>query len=101
MERSQQTDRIEFWATVDCSRPSEPLAPDVAAWQRHYNTEPSHSSLGDKTPQQRLGEVANTIPGADEVHGRFDPKNEMWQTNWKYIWAFVEGKGVILSKASR
>lgn len=100
MERSQQTDRIEFWATVDCSRPSEALTPDVAAWQCHYNAERSHSSLGGKTPQQRLEEVADTIPTPEEVHGRYNLQNEMWQTNWKYTWAFVEGKGVVLTKAS-
>ena len=73
----------------------------MAAWQRHYNAERSHSSLGGKTPQQRLEEVADTIPTAEAVQGSYDPKNEMWQTNWKYTWVFVEGKGVILTKASR
>jgi hypothetical protein len=72
----------------------------VAAWQRHYNAKRSHSSLGGKTPQQRLEEMADQVPTADEVHRRYDPKNEMWQTNWKYTWAFAEGKGVILTKAS-
>jgi len=45
VERSQRTDRMEFWATVDCSVGRDALGPALLEWQRFYNEEHSHSSL--------------------------------------------------------
>ncbi|BCM94157.1 hypothetical protein IAD21_06060 [Abditibacteriota bacterium] len=54
MERSQRTDRIEFWATIDLKAPRERLEEQLAAWQNFYNGERTHSSLNSKTPNQRF-----------------------------------------------
>ena len=50
VERSQQTDRVEFWATVDNSQPVEILVQSLSEWRDYYNLTRGHSSSGGKTP---------------------------------------------------
>lgn len=47
VERSQQTDRAEFWATVDLA--GESLERELAEGQHFYNWQRPHSSLGGLT----------------------------------------------------
>ena len=51
VERSQRTDRMEFWATIDLKAPREQVEEQLVAWQSFYNGERTHSSLHSKTPR--------------------------------------------------
>jgi transposase InsO family protein len=86
VEKSQRTDRMEFWATVDRSVGREALGPALSEWQRFYNEERSHSSLGEKTPAARLAEVRLQVPTLETVEAAYDPKKEVYITNSHYSW---------------
>ena len=88
VERSQQTDRIEFWATIDTSLPTEDLTEPLAQWEQYYNTERWHSGLAGKTPEQRYQETASRIPTAAEVRANFDMSKEKWQQNRYWSWVY-------------
>jgi transposase InsO family protein len=51
VERSQMTDKIEFYPTVDID--SENLADLAEEWQFDCNWHRPHSSLGGKTPLEK------------------------------------------------
>ncbi|ATZ30172.1 hypothetical protein CV83915_2p0169 (plasmid) [Escherichia coli] len=51
VERSQKTDKAEFYATVDLS--ADDLKELLAEWQHYYNWERPHSAHNGKTPMER------------------------------------------------
>ena len=95
VERSQQTDLMEFYAleiTVKGKhrRAKEPgqLAERLAEWQRFYNEERPHSGLGGKAPQQRWSEVAALTPTRAELDAQYDLKQEpesVKRGNWVWV----------------
>lgn len=55
VERSQKTDKAEFYATVDLS--ADDLKELLAEWQHYYNWERPHSAHNGKTPMERYLEL--------------------------------------------
>lgn len=99
VERSQQTDRNEFWASVEKGqRGLVSSAAALSAWERHYNDSRSHSSLLGKTPQQQFEALKDTVPSLEAVQQQFDPVQEKWHTNWPYSWTYTEDKGFFLKR---
>lgn len=45
VERSQQTDKMEFWATMDLELPLSQIEESLARWQTYYNWERPHAAL--------------------------------------------------------
>jgi transposase InsO family protein len=72
VERSQQTDKVEFWPTVDCSAPFSELEQELGLWQTHYNWERSHGALGDRAPLARWLELMDQTPFRWQVCEQFD-----------------------------
>jgi transposase InsO family protein len=65
VERSQQTDWVECYSTVDLE---DPLLPELLdEWQVFYNWHRLHSALGNKTPMERCCELLDVTPGQEEV----------------------------------
>jgi transposase InsO family protein len=89
VERSQQTDRVELWATVDCAQPADALVAALADWERHYNEVRGHSAHGGKTPRQRYKEMADSVPTPEQVRQTYDITKEKWHTNSRYTWVFT------------
>ena len=77
VERSQMTDKIEFYPTVDIY--SEKLVDLAEEWQFDYNWRRPHSSLGGKTPLEKACELILQTPLRDEVEARYDPVKEPFQ----------------------
>lgn len=99
VERSQQTDRNEFWATVEKSqRDLVDSACALAEWEKHYNQTRSHSSLSGKTPQQQFEELAKSVPTSETVQQQFDISKETWHTNWPFTWTYTPEKGFFLKR---
>jgi len=92
VERSQQTDRIEFWGGADLSLAREQLAEQLQEWQTFYNQERGHSGLGRQTPHQKLEETRHTIPSVVLIHQGFDPSRELRRTNSRSTWIRVESR---------
>lgn len=77
VERSQATDKIEFYPTVDLR--SENLPDLLEEWQFDYNWHRPHSSLGGKTPLERFCELIDETPLTNDVQNRYDPSKEAAQ----------------------
>ena len=77
VERSQRTDLNEFYSTVDLK--NSDLHTLLAEWQHYYNWDRPHSSLGGKTPIERLNEFSKKNPLWEEVAAKFDPSKERIQ----------------------
>lgn len=65
VERSQQTDWREFYATVDVRDPT--LSVRLEEWQFFANWHRPHSSLNGRTPIDRICELADQTPSTESV----------------------------------
>ena len=65
VERSQRTDKVEFYALADLSDPE--LSDRLSEWQFYYNWQRPHGSLNGKTPMQVAAELADATPLWEEV----------------------------------
>jgi transposase InsO family protein len=74
VERSQQTDWVEFYSTVDVEDPSLPDL--LEEWQFFYNWQRPHSALSGKTPMERCCELLDVTPLQEEVEGQYHLKHE-------------------------
>jgi len=82
VERSQKTDKSEFYATVDIN--SDNLQEKLAEWQHYYNWMRPHSALKGKTPMEKYFELSEETPFSDEVQKQYKTSNERIQNaNYK------------------
>ena len=77
VERSQKTDKAEFYSTVDLS--DERLDDLLAEWQHYYNWQRPHSAHYGKTPMDRLSELMDKTPYTEEVQAEYEPALERIQ----------------------
>lgn len=86
VERTQQTDKIEFWQHIDISQSLQNLRKLAKNWQDFYNKKRPHSSLGGKTPMQKFKTVEKHIPIQPEVSLAFMDSNEIiLPRNYEYL----------------
>ena len=76
VERTQQTDKVEFWQHIDLDQPNEVISNLALQWQDFYNNKRPHSSLSGKTPIQMLKSLEKSIPIQPEVSSAFMDSNE-------------------------
>ena len=82
VERSQKTDKTEFYATTDIQ--AEDLNDELALWQHYYNWDRPHSAHNGKTPMDKYQELINKTPCSDEVQVLYQPSQERIQNpNYK------------------
>jgi transposase InsO family protein len=77
VERSQKTDKIEFYPTVDLA--DSELALRLEEWQFSYNWHRPHSSLKGKTPMERYCELLEQTPLTEEACQDYDTDKELVQ----------------------
>ncbi|MCY1719121.1 integrase core domain-containing protein [Prolixibacteraceae bacterium Z1-6] len=86
VERTQQTDKIEFWQHVDLTQSLQVLRNLAANWQGFYNNKRPHSSLDGKTPMQKFKTVEKDIPIQPEVTLLFmDSCETIWPRSYEYL----------------
>jgi len=86
VERSQQTDKSEFWRLIDITDSSIDLNTLAMEWEKFYNHKRPHSSLNGKTPSQKLKELEKFIPVQPEVTQNFwDSNEEILPRNYEYL----------------
>lgn len=88
VERSQRTDRMEFWSTIDNKAPREFLEEKLAEWMFFYNQQRTHSSLHCKTPYARLQELSDIVPSYDDVQAAYVPPLKPYITNYHGMWVW-------------
>ena len=82
VERSQKTDKTEFYATIDIH--SDTLDKQLAEWQHYYNWLRPHSAYKGKSPMERYFELSESTPFSDEVSSEYILENERVQdANYK------------------
>ncbi len=74
VERSQKTDKIEFYALQDLDDPE--LDDRLAEWQLRYNWHRPHATLGGKTPLVAACRRFDSTPFWHDVYAHYDPTNE-------------------------
>ena len=82
VERSQKTDKTEFYATIDIT--SETVDSLLAEWQHYYNWDRPHSAHGGRSPMERYFDLSDETPFSDEVAEYYQPSKERIQdANYK------------------
>ena len=77
VERSQQTDLQEFYATLELEKMSfEEIDKELGYWQHHYNWYRPHSSLGGMTPMDKYDKLSSDTPLSEEVEENYFLENE-------------------------
>jgi transposase InsO family protein len=89
VERSQRTDRMEFWSTVDLKETHERLKEQLAQWMHFYNQQRTHSGIHSQTPLARLQELWDTIPTHLAVHEAYVPPTRKYVTNSSWGWVYT------------
>ena len=85
VERTQQTDKNEFWSLIDLSNKSLDLNLAIE-WQDIYNKKRPHSSLKGKTPYQKLKQVEKLIPIQPDVTKKFwESEEKVIPRNYQYL----------------
>ena len=67
VERSQLTDKSEFYSTIPRSEKNIGLAKKLQDWEYFYNYQRPHSSLNGKTPHEMFLTVKEITPIQPEV----------------------------------
>jgi len=77
VERSQKTDKTEFYSTIELS--SVNLDQLLAEWQPYYKWERTHSAHHGKSPIERYFVLVNETSFADESYKGYNPGSERIQ----------------------
>jgi putative transposase len=83
VERSQQTDWVEFYATADLADPD--LALRLEEWQFFYNWRRPHTSLNGLTPMERYCALSSQTPYTEEIHAQYALTPERYQERNYYL----------------
>lgn len=82
VERSQKTDKAEFYATIDTNADDIDLL--LAEWQHYYNWDRPHSAHGGRSPMERYFDLSDQTPFSDEVSESYTASKERIQdANYK------------------
>ncbi len=80
VERSQRTDKEEFWAGLPSMiEPLDVLREELSIWQGYYNWHRPHGSLGGHTPIERLCSLLDETPLQEAVDQVYAPSSERMQ----------------------
>jgi len=77
VERSQRTDKEEFYATVNLKL--EELEESIHEWQHYYNWQRTHGSLKGKTPMEKVCALMDKTPLSVDVYKNYDRAKERIQ----------------------
>lgn len=86
VERSQKTDKAEFYHHLNLKDKTFQIEPLLADWEHFYNYKRPHSSLNGKTPYERYLELENVTPTQEDVTGKYLEKPEnIRPRNYQYL----------------
>ena len=86
VERTQQTDKTEFWSCFDLSDQSLNLHALAVEWQDFYNKKRTHSSLKGMTPWQKLQSVEHLISAQyNYAKQQWNPNEKVLPRNYEYL----------------
>jgi transposase InsO family protein len=101
IERSQKTDKAEFYSLLNLRDQSLPLKKLVSEWEYFYNHKRRHSALNGKTPYEKYLEVENRIPmQLDVTQNYWDSKPEILVPRCSKYYFWLKEKEKELSQMS-
>lgn len=77
VERSQKTDKAEFYSQINLEDPSLNISGLLTEWEHYYNYKRPHASLRGKTPYEQYLAVEEKVPMQGEVTGAYWDSNEI------------------------
>ena len=93
VERSQKTDKAEFYSFLSLRDKTLIIEPLLAEWEHFYNHKRPHSSLNGKTPYERYLELKNDTPLQADVTLKYWEKQEIIRPrNYQYLCLIKETK---------
>jgi transposase InsO family protein len=94
VERSQKTDKAEFYSQLNLKDKTLDLKPLLASWEQFYNCQRPHASLNGKTPYERYLELEEKIPIQPDVTTNYkeSPAEQIVPRNSKYLAWVKENK---------
>lgn len=93
VERSQLSDKSEFYSTIPRMERNMSLSPKLLEWQRFYNHKRPHASLNGKTPYEKYQELEHLIPIQPEVTAKYWEKHEeVHSRNSRWYYHFLKSK---------
>lgn len=93
VERSQKTDKAEFYHHLNLKNKNLQIEPLLADWEHFYNYKRPHSSLNGKTPYERFLELGVQVPTQGEVTGKYWEKTEIIRPrNYQYLTLIKKSK---------
>jgi len=90
VERTQQTDKAEFWRLLELKDLSLDFNLAAMEWETFYNRKRPHSSLSGKTPWQKFKEVEKSVPIQPEVTELFWESNEQVYARNAEFWSLIK-----------
>ncbi|MCT4697192.1 MAG: integrase core domain-containing protein [Candidatus Cardinium sp.] len=86
VERSQQTDKVEFYHLLNLKDASSNLPKLLSEWEYFYNHKRPHSALEDKTPWGKFKELeAQTPIQPDVTQMHWDRNGHILPRSSKYL----------------
>lgn len=87
VERSQKTDKAEFYSLINLKDHSLPLDKLLTEWEYFYNHLRPHASLSGKTPYEKYLETESRVPLQGEVTQNYwdSPAEKIVPRNSKYL----------------
>lgn len=86
VERSQKTDKIEFYSQLQLKDRNLNIKPLLSEWEHFYNYKRPHSSLNGKTPYERYLELKQQTPIQPDVTGKYWEKEKIIRPrNYRYL----------------
>ena len=76
VERSQLTDKAEFYSTIPKKERTLQVADKLLEWQNFYNYKRPHASLNGMTPHEKLLSVEHLVPIQPDVTTKYWEKDE-------------------------
>ena len=92
VERTQQTEKSEFWWLIDLTDLSLDLNLLAKEWETFYNRKRPYSSLGGKTPWQKYLEVKKCVPIQPELTELFWESDEQVYARNAEFWTLIKEK---------
>ena len=77
VERSQRTDKDEFYSTVKLEL--QELQQTLSEWQHYYNWQRAHGTLKGKTPMEKVCDLLDSTPLHRAISDAYDQEKERTQ----------------------
>lgn len=92
VERSQKTDKMEFYKTIDLKNKEINLDAQLSEWVFFYNKKRPHSPLNGKTLWEKYLELEDKIPLQTDVTGWYWESSHSLMPRCSKYWQWIQSQ---------